>query len=135
MLIGERLKYLRKNLLGLTLEKFGEQLGVTKTAISLIESGKNTLTEQNIIAICKTSWNGKYVNEDWLRTGEGEVFLEPPEEDEFFKYVAQLSNREEVRAAIIALGRRPREEQETILGYIRDTSALYHQMTKDRHED
>lgn len=133
MPIGERLKYLRKQLLGLTLEKFGEQLGVTKTAISLIESGKNALTEQNIIAICKTNWDGKYVNEVWLRTGEGEPFMEPPDEDEYFKYVAQLSNREEVRAAIIAFGRRPKEEQETILCYIRELASLCNQK-KDRHD-
>lgn len=36
---GERVKQVRKSL-GLTMENFGERLGITKTAISLIESGK-----------------------------------------------------------------------------------------------
>ncbi len=67
--MNERVKTLR-NHLGLSGEKFGKQLGVTRTAISLIESGKNNLTEQNIKSICR-EFN---VNEEWLRNGTGEMF-------------------------------------------------------------
>lgn len=67
--IGERVKYLRKDL-NLTLEKFGERLGVTKTAISLIESGKNSLTEQMTRSICREF----HVNYAWLVNGDGEIF-------------------------------------------------------------
>lgn len=42
---GERIKEVR-NSLGLTLEKFGDRLGVTKVAISNIEKGNRNLTEQ-----------------------------------------------------------------------------------------
>ena len=42
---GERVKEIRKSL-DLTLEKFGEKLGVTKTTISRIEKGVNNLTDQ-----------------------------------------------------------------------------------------
>ena len=42
---NERVRELRKNL-GLTLEKFGERLGVKKNAISAIENGRNSLTVQ-----------------------------------------------------------------------------------------
>lgn len=66
---GERIKLLRKEL-GLTLEKFGERLGVTKTAISLLESGKNNLTEQAAKSICRT-FNVDYF---WLTEGVGEMF-------------------------------------------------------------
>lgn len=67
--MNERIKELRKAL-GLSGEKFGDPLGVTKTAVSLIESGKNNLTDQMIKLICLT-YN---VNEHWLRTGEGDMF-------------------------------------------------------------
>lgn len=67
--MNERLKELRKSL-GLSGEKFGSAIGVTRTAISLLESGKNNLTEQSIKSICR-EFN---VNEQWLRTGEGEMF-------------------------------------------------------------
>ena len=69
--MGERIKELRKTL-GLTLERFGEALGVTKTAISRLESGERGVTEQMFKSICREF----DVREEWLRTGEGEMFKE-----------------------------------------------------------
>lgn len=66
---GERIKELRKSL-DLTLEKFGERLGVTKVAISNIEKGNRNLTEQMTKSICR-EYNVEYL---WLTTGEGEMF-------------------------------------------------------------
>lgn len=71
MIQGERVKELRKTL-DLTLEKFGERLGVTKVAISNIENGNRNLTEQMTKSICR-EFN---VNYSWLTDGEGEMFLE-----------------------------------------------------------
>ena len=71
----EQVRKLRKKL-GFTLEKFGEKLGVNKTTISRIENGVNALTDQMFTAICNVNWDGKYVNEEWLRTGKGEMFKE-----------------------------------------------------------
>lgn len=67
--MNERIKELRKTL-GLTLEKFGGRLGVGKTAISAIENGRRGVTEQMTLSICREY----HVNEQWLRTGEGEMF-------------------------------------------------------------
>lgn len=67
--MNERIKRLRKEL-GLTLEKFGERLGVSKVAISLIENGKNALTDQMLKSICR-EFN---VREEWLRNGEEPMF-------------------------------------------------------------
>jgi len=69
MTIGERIKILRKEL-GLTLEKLGEKLGVTKSSLSMIENGKANPGEQTIILVCR-EFN---VNEEWLRNGTGEMF-------------------------------------------------------------
>ena len=77
--MNERVKKLRNNL-GLTLEKFGENLGVGKNAISRIETGKSKLTNQMFTAICNVNWDGKYVNEEWLRSGTGEMFKASPTE-------------------------------------------------------
>ena len=82
-LMNERLKELRKNE-GLTLEKFGARLGVSKVAISLIESGKNNLTEQMMKAICR-EFN---VNEEWLRDGVGEPYIIP--EDDITSVVGNI---------------------------------------------
>jgi len=69
--MNERIKELRKTL-GLTLEKFGERLGIKKNTVSQIENGINSITDQMFLAICR-EYN---VNPDWLRTGEGEMFPE-----------------------------------------------------------
>ena len=74
--MNERIRELRK-FLGLTGEKFGEKLGVTRTAISNLESGNRNLTNQMINSICIAF----SVSEKWLRTGEGEMF-EPISEKE-----------------------------------------------------
>lgn len=71
---GERAKEVRKTL-GLTLEKFGEKIGVTKTAISRIEKGERSCTEQMTKSICREF----YVDYKWLTTGEGEMFLDNDE--------------------------------------------------------
>lgn len=71
---GERVNEVRKSL-SLTLEKFGEKLGVTKTTISRIEKGVNNLTDQMAISICR-EYN---VNYDYLMYGEGEMFDDLPQ--------------------------------------------------------
>lgn len=73
---GERVKELRSSL-NLTLEKFGERLGVGKGAISAIETGKRNLTKQMCLAISRV-YKVDYL---WLSTGEGEPFPKSDDED------------------------------------------------------
>lgn len=68
---GERVKEARKSL-NLTLEKFGERLGVTKVAISNIENGNRSLTDQMQKSICR-EFN---ISEEWLRDGTGDMFVD-----------------------------------------------------------
>lgn len=68
---GERIRELRKSL-GLTLEKFGDKIGMKKNSISQIENGKNSVTEQVVKSICR-EFGADYI---WLTTGEGEMFAE-----------------------------------------------------------
>lgn len=70
---GERVKEIRTSL-SLTLEKFGEKLGVGKTAISKIEKNERSLTDQMLKSICR-EYN---VNYDYLMYGEGEMFSDLP---------------------------------------------------------
>ena len=71
---GERVKEIR-TVLSLTLEKFGEKLGVGKTAISKIEKDKVNLSDQMVKLICR-EYN---VNYDWLMDGEGDMFSDLPQ--------------------------------------------------------
>ncbi|MCI8569769.1 MAG: helix-turn-helix transcriptional regulator [Bacilli bacterium] len=86
---GERVKLLRKHL-NLSGEKFGEKLGVTKVAISNIERGNRSLTDQMLKSICR-EFN---VNEKWLRKGIGEMFLPLDRYDEISRITHQLLTEE-----------------------------------------
>ena len=80
---GERVREIRKSL-GLTLEKFGEKLGVGKTAISKIEHEQCSLTDANIKLICREFG----VNYIWLTTGEGEMFVDS--DDDFIEKINRI---------------------------------------------
>lgn len=67
---GDRIKILRTSYLGLTLEQFGDALGVGKTAISRLEKNERNLTKQMAKAICR-EYSVSYT---WLTTGEGDMF-------------------------------------------------------------
>lgn len=71
---GERVKEVRKAL-GLTLDKFGEKVGVKKQTVSRIENGVNNVTDQMVLSICR-EFN---VNYDFLMNGEGEMFDDLPQ--------------------------------------------------------
>lgn len=66
---NQRVKDLR-NHLKLNQAEFGQNIGLKNGAISWMEKEGNTVTEQNIKAICD-AFN---VNMDWLRNGNGEMF-------------------------------------------------------------
>lgn len=80
---GERIREVR-NTLGLTLEKFGDRLGVTKVAIFNIEKGNRNLTEQMTKAICR-EFSVDYM---WLTTGEGEMFIDS--DDDFIERIDRI---------------------------------------------
>ena len=87
---GERVNAVRRSK-KMTMEQFGEQIGVQKSAISKIEKDKVNLSEQTIKSICR-EFN---VNEDWLRTGAGgpeNMFI--PEDMRYLNTVGRLGNEQ-----------------------------------------
>ena len=71
--MGERLKLIRKSL-GLTQEQLAQRLGVGKTALSMIETGKARLSSRNRNLLVQEL----NVNPDWIDTGKGEMFNANP---------------------------------------------------------
>lgn len=84
-MINEKIKQLRKSL-KLSGEKFGDKIGISKSAVSLIEKGTNTPSEQTIKSICR-EYN---VNETWLRTGEGDMFQKRSETEEIHELIESV---------------------------------------------
>ena len=88
--LNTRLKAIRKSVL-LSQEEFGKKLGITGAAISKIESGNRNVTEQMTLAIIREF----DVNEQWLRTGEGEMFLIKTRDEEIASFIGTLLKKED----------------------------------------
>lgn len=69
--IDERIRAIRKDK-GLTMQAFGESIGMSKASISGIESGKNGPSEQTIRLICSVY----KVDYFWLKEGKGSMYLD-----------------------------------------------------------
>ena len=96
---NDRIKEARKSL-GLTQDKFGERLGVGRSAISNIEAGSRGVTDQIRLSVCR-EFN---VNEDWLRTGEGSMFSDPDEDEEITKFLGDiLSDQPDFRRRLVSV--------------------------------
>lgn len=87
--VSIRIKELRLYL-HMTQKDFGEKISVAQTYLSQIEKGDRPATEKIIKIILLEDWDGKTVNETWLQTGEGEMFIERSEEEEIADLVYEL---------------------------------------------
>lgn len=70
IVINKRLKQVRQSY-GLTQQQFAETIKVSRNYIGLIEIGQREPSDRTISDICR-EFN---VNEKWLRTGEGSMFV------------------------------------------------------------
>ena len=86
-MLKERIRTLRKEL-GLNQSDFGNKIGVKQGTVAGYESGARTPLDTVIASICR-EFN---VNENWLRTGEGEMFEQMTEQQKILKYTALLLN-------------------------------------------
>ena len=114
---NERIKEVRKTV-GLTQDKFGERLGVKRSAISQVESGSNSVSDQLRLAVCREF----RVSEDWLRTGEGDMFVEPAEDEEIARFMGDiLTGEPDFRRRLISvLARMSPEEWKLLEAKIRE---------------
>jgi len=105
-----RIKELRK-VLNLNQTEFGEKIGLKQNSIALIETGKRNLSSPAMTAIC-TVFN---VNEEWLRTGEGEMFEELSQDEELAEFLADIQKSDDadpVKQIILAFMKLSKEQQE-----------------------
>lgn len=110
--MNNRIRELRKSS-GMTLEAFGERIGVTRAAVSNIENGRSNPSDQLIRSICREF----KVNEEWLRTGDGEMFLQESRSDLIASFMADVmgSAPNDARQVIVSgLAKLDVEDWETI---------------------
>ena len=86
MIIGERVKQLRKEFLQLTQQEFSDRLNLSRSNLGNIETGRVEITDRTISDICREFG----VNEIWLRTGEGEMFQQLSRDEEIAAFVGRV---------------------------------------------
>lgn len=82
----DRIKNLRKEL-KLTQQEFADRIGVKRNTVGLYEIGQSGISDTVIKAICREFG----VNENWLRTGEGEMFRPRTNEEILTEFAADLA--------------------------------------------
>jgi len=86
----QRIKMIRKNQ-NLTQTEFGERIGVKGNTVTGYETGLRKPSDAIIVSICREF----DVNETWLRTGEGEMFVPMSRSQEIANFVGQILKGEE----------------------------------------
>ena len=118
--MNERIKELRKAL-GLTQQVFAEHIGLKQNSIALIESGKRSTSTQAILSICR-EFN---VNENWLRTGEGQMFIQVSRDEEISAFIGDVLSGEtgDFRRRLISVLARLDTDQWELLEHIAEELA------------
>ena len=88
--MDERIGQIRKAL-NMTQEKFAERIGLTGNFVWMLEKGKRVPSDRTIADICR-EFN---VSDEWLRTGNGEMFIELPKDLELEQVLGQIANSDD----------------------------------------
>ena len=84
----DRIKQLRKAL-ELTQQEFADRIGIKRNSFANYETGRNTPIDAIIVSMCR-EFN---VNEEWLRTGTGEMFNELDATDIAFNHFGYVMGK------------------------------------------
>lgn len=88
--IGDRISQIIKTL-NIKQVDFAEAIKVNQSYISQLVVGKRVPSDRTISYIC----NEFDVNEEWLRTGEGSMFIERTKDEELSYLIGKLLSEEE----------------------------------------
>lgn len=96
--MNERVRILREHL-KLNQREFSNKINISQSTLALMESGQRSVRDIHVSQICSIFG----VNEAWLRTGVGDMFLEQTIDDEFAEILieATLSGNEQIKELMI----------------------------------
>lgn len=128
----ERIRKLRK-ILDLTQQEFADKIGMKRNTVANYETGRNEPSASVISLICR-EFN---VSEEWLRDGEGEMFIELSEEEEIAELVYELLDPkgDEFYMAVLELIHTYKELSPTSQQVLRETGAKFISNYKKRKGD
>lgn len=116
--INERFRQVRETL-KLSQEEFASRANRTRSEIKNIEYGKTSPKEELIAGVCKAH----DISPEWLRTGNGEMFVQKDKEREIAEFLADVASDRDNSARkqlIRIMARLPEEMWETIEQILRD---------------
>ena len=118
---NSRIKEVRKAK-GLSQAAFGAPFGANRDMINNVENGRAAVSDIMVASICRTY----DVNEHWLRTGEGEMFVQISRDKEIMRFVGDIMQGEDDnfrRRFLLALARLPEEHWADIEDFARKITA------------
>ena len=118
---NSRIKEVRKAK-GLSQAAFGAPFGANRDMINNVENGRAAVSDIMVASICRTY----DVNEHWLRTGEGDMFVQIARSDEVMDFVGRAMIGEESnfkQRFLFALSRLPEERWKDIEDFARQITA------------
>lgn len=125
----DRIRKIRKHF-NLTQTEFGEKIGVKGNTITGYENGLRAPSTAVITAICREF----SVNEKWLRTGDGEMFIQLSRDAQITKFVGEAlrgeSPTDQQRFLNALLGATP-EELHAIAEFAKRLAAEYAKEKRD----
>lgn len=86
----DRIKTIRKNA-GMTQQQFAERLGVSRNTIATYETSVRIPIDAILVSICREFG----VREEWLRTGQGEIYVKTTPDLELSKWFGQILKEED----------------------------------------
>ena len=116
-----QIKELRSHV-GLNQTDFGARIGVRQSTIAGWETGQRIPPDSAIVSICREFG----VSEHWLRTGEGEMFVQISRDKEIMRFVGDVMQGEDDnfrRRFLLALARLPEEHWADIEDFARKITA------------
>ena len=116
-----RIREVRKAL-HMTQADFGAKIGVRGNTVTGYENGQRVPSDAVIVSICRTYG----VSERWLRTGEGDMFVQISRDKEIMQFVSDVMQGEEDnfrRRFLLALSRLPEERWSDIEDFAQQISA------------
>lgn len=119
--MNDRIKKVR-TALGLSQQEFADRIGIKRGAVANYEVGRNEPIDAVISLICR-EFN---VSERWLRTGEGDMFVQISRDKEVMRFVGDVMQGEDDnfrRRFLLALARLPEERWADIEDFARQVTA------------
>lgn len=102
-----------------TQEEWAAILGLSRTGVADIESGRRNVTDKHIKLLCIESIDGKNINETWLRIGEGDMFEPMSRGETIAQFAGELMKDEDDsfrRRLVEALAQLDEKEWEILEG-------------------